>query len=79
MDELLHNVAKWSSVAVLSMLVMLVCFFLTSHETPMLIIVFFIADAVYFYAMVALAGEAWKLKKMVAEMKKNIESNGDDV
>lgn len=45
----------------------------------MLIIVFFIAAAVYFYATAALAGEAWKLKKMVAEMKKSIESNGDDV
>lgn len=78
MDEL-RNAAKWLSVAMLSMSVMLVCFFLTSHETPMLIIVFFVAAAVYFCAMAALAGEAWKLKKKVAEMKKNIESNGDDV
>lgn len=78
MDEL-RNAAKWLSVAMLSMSVMLACFFLTSHETPMLIIVFFVAAAVYFCAMAALAGEAWKLKKKVAEMKKNIESNGDDV
>lgn len=79
MDELLHNVAKWSSAAVLSMSVMLVCFFLTSDKTPMLTIVFFVATAVYSYAMATLAKEAWKLKKVVAEMKKNIESNGDDV
>lgn len=74
MDEL-RNVAKWLSVAGLSMSVMLVCLFLTSEE----IAVFFVAAGFYFCAMAALAGEAWKLKKKVAKMKKDIESNGDDV
>lgn len=77
MDEL-RNVAKWLSVAMLSMSVMLVCFFLTSHETPMLILIFFVAAAVYFYTMAALAGEAWKLRKKATEIKKNIKSNGND-
>lgn len=74
MNEL-RNVAKWLSVAGLGMSLMLVCLSLTSEE----IAVFFVAAAFYFCAMAALAGEAWKLKKKVAEMKKNIESNGDDV
>lgn len=73
MDEL-RNAAKWLSVAGVGMSVMLVCLFLTPEE----IAVFFVA-AFYFCAMVALAGEAWKLKKKVAKMKKDIESNSDDV
>lgn len=74
MDEL-RNAAKWLSVAGVGMSVMLVCLFLTPEE----IAVFFVAAAFYFCAMVALAGETWKLKKKVDEMKKNKKSNGDDV
>lgn len=74
MNEL-RNVAKWLSVAGLGMSLMLVCLFLTPEE----IAVFFVAAAFYFCAMVALAGETWKLKKKVDEMKKNNKSNSDDV
>lgn len=74
MDEL-RNAAKWLSVAGVGMSLMLVCLFLTPEE----IAVFFVAAAFYFCAMAALSGEAWKLKKKAAEIKKNIKSNGDDV